>query len=181
MLSQICFLGGLVLQSLCFHLFPTTFCFYLCVFQMGLCMSEGVQQLDTNCWLLGCCLFPISIRCDFLFLMPPLVRLCQWAVQETYFDAIFVCWASRFFYQLLVFGLFKDVPWKAFFKSEAVWAMIYAHFCGSWGHYTCLSWLPTYFRYLVTSISFHLSNLCAQYERIMAHLMKPLHNKKQNN
>ncbi|XP_008795831.1 probable anion transporter 6, chloroplastic [Phoenix dactylifera] len=39
----------------------------------------------------------------------------------------------------------KDVPWKAFFKSPAVWAMIYAHFCGSWGHYTCLSWLPTYF------------------------------------
>ncbi|XP_031482195.1 probable anion transporter 6, chloroplastic isoform X2 [Nymphaea colorata] len=39
----------------------------------------------------------------------------------------------------------KDIPWKAFFKSHAVWAMIYAHFCGSWGHYTCLSWLPTYF------------------------------------
>ncbi|XP_058111466.1 probable anion transporter 5, chloroplastic isoform X4 [Magnolia sinica] len=39
----------------------------------------------------------------------------------------------------------KDVPWKAFFRSPAVWAMIYAHFCGSWGHYTCLSWLPTYF------------------------------------
>ncbi|GAB2289158.1 hypothetical protein Dimus_023461 [Dionaea muscipula] len=39
----------------------------------------------------------------------------------------------------------KDVPWKAFFQSEAVWAMIYAHFCGSWGHFTCLSWLPTYF------------------------------------
>ncbi|CAN6459511.1 unnamed protein product [Victoria cruziana] len=39
----------------------------------------------------------------------------------------------------------KDIPWKAFFKSQAVWAMIYAHFCGSWGHYTCLSWLPTYF------------------------------------
>ncbi|KAF9597071.1 hypothetical protein IFM89_015262 [Coptis chinensis] len=38
-----------------------------------------------------------------------------------------------------------DVPWKAFFRSPAVWAMIYAHFCGSWGHYTCLSWLPTYF------------------------------------
>jgi len=28
-----------------------------------------------------------------------------------------------------------------------VWAMIYAHFCGSWGHYTCLSWLPTFFRF----------------------------------
>ncbi|KAH9616778.1 hypothetical protein KSS87_014933 [Heliosperma pusillum] len=39
----------------------------------------------------------------------------------------------------------KTVPWKAFFRSPAVWAMIYAHFCGSWGHYTCLSWLPTYF------------------------------------
>ncbi|XP_020584116.1 probable anion transporter 6, chloroplastic [Phalaenopsis equestris] len=39
----------------------------------------------------------------------------------------------------------QDVPWKAFFKSQAVWAMMYAHFCGSWGHYTCLSWLPTYF------------------------------------
>ncbi|XP_022749610.1 probable anion transporter 6, chloroplastic isoform X2 [Durio zibethinus] len=39
----------------------------------------------------------------------------------------------------------RDVPWKAFFQSPAVWAMIYAHFCGSWGHYTCLSWLPTFF------------------------------------
>ncbi|XP_072993862.1 probable anion transporter 6, chloroplastic isoform X1 [Typha latifolia] len=39
----------------------------------------------------------------------------------------------------------EDVPWRAFFKSQAVWAMIYAHFCGSWGHYTCLSWLPTFF------------------------------------
>ncbi|XP_034579442.1 probable anion transporter 5, chloroplastic isoform X3 [Setaria viridis] len=39
----------------------------------------------------------------------------------------------------------KDVPWRAFFKSKAVWAMIYAHFCGNWGHYTCLSWLPTFF------------------------------------
>lgn len=38
-----------------------------------------------------------------------------------------------------------NVPWKSFFQSKAVWAMIYAHFCGSWGHYCCLSWLPTYF------------------------------------
>ncbi|XP_041007416.1 probable anion transporter 6, chloroplastic [Juglans microcarpa x Juglans regia] len=42
-------------------------------------------------------------------------------------------------------GSLKEVPWKAFFQSRAVWAMIYTHFCGSWGHYTCLSWLPTYF------------------------------------
>ncbi|OAO95584.1 PHT4 [Arabidopsis thaliana] len=40
----------------------------------------------------------------------------------------------------------KEIPWKSFFQSPAVWAMIYTHFCGSWGHYTCLSWLPTYFR-----------------------------------
>ncbi|XP_028760765.1 probable anion transporter 6, chloroplastic isoform X1 [Neltuma alba] len=39
----------------------------------------------------------------------------------------------------------KDVPWRAFFQSSAVWAMVYVHFCGSWGHYTCLSWLPSYF------------------------------------
>ncbi|KAJ9163033.1 hypothetical protein P3X46_022755 [Hevea brasiliensis] len=39
----------------------------------------------------------------------------------------------------------KEIPWNAFFQSKAVWAMIYAHFCGSWGHYTCLSWLPSYF------------------------------------
>ncbi|KAG0590416.1 hypothetical protein KC19_1G097700 [Ceratodon purpureus] len=39
----------------------------------------------------------------------------------------------------------NKTPWKAFFKSPAVLAMIYAHFCGNWGHYTLLSWLPTYF------------------------------------
>ncbi|EPS61633.1 hypothetical protein M569_13162, partial [Genlisea aurea] len=39
----------------------------------------------------------------------------------------------------------KEIPWKEFFRCKAVWAMIYAHFCGSWGYYTCLSWLPTYF------------------------------------
>ncbi|PWA92253.1 phosphate transporter 4,5 [Artemisia annua] len=43
------------------------------------------------------------------------------------------------------FGGSLNVPWRSFFQSKAVWAMIYAHFCGSWGHYCCLSWLPTYF------------------------------------
>ncbi|KAK7852067.1 putative anion transporter 6 [Quercus suber] len=42
-------------------------------------------------------------------------------------------------------GSLKEIPWKSFFQSQAVWAMIYTHFCGSWGHYTCMSWLPTYF------------------------------------
>lgn len=39
----------------------------------------------------------------------------------------------------------EKIPWKAFFKSSAVWAMIYTHFCGNWGHYSILAWLPTYF------------------------------------
>ncbi|GBG81564.1 hypothetical protein CBR_g32555 [Chara braunii] len=39
----------------------------------------------------------------------------------------------------------EPVPWGAFFQSPAVWAMIYAHFCNNWGHYTLLAWLPTYF------------------------------------
>eukprot|EP00246_Nothoceros_aenigmaticus_P016539 TRINITY_DN7599_c0_g1_i2.p1 TRINITY_DN7599_c0_g1~~TRINITY_DN7599_c0_g1_i2.p1 ORF type:complete len:390 (-),score=40.48 TRINITY_DN7599_c0_g1_i2:390-1559(-) len=39
----------------------------------------------------------------------------------------------------------ESIPWKEMFKSPAIWAMIYAHFCGNWGHYTLLSWLPTFF------------------------------------
>ncbi|KAL2620398.1 hypothetical protein R1flu_000603 [Riccia fluitans] len=39
----------------------------------------------------------------------------------------------------------KAIPWGAFFKEPALWAMMYAHFCGNWGHYNLLSWFPTYF------------------------------------
>lgn len=39
----------------------------------------------------------------------------------------------------------EKIPWRAFFKSPSVWAMIYTHFCGNWGHYCILAWLPTYF------------------------------------
>ncbi|CAM6092364.1 unnamed protein product [Calypogeia fissa] len=39
----------------------------------------------------------------------------------------------------------KATPWRAFFRDPAVWAMMYAHFCGNWGHYNLLSWFPTYF------------------------------------
>lgn len=39
----------------------------------------------------------------------------------------------------------EKVPWKAFFRSPSVWAMIYTHFCGNWGHYCNLAWLPSYF------------------------------------
>ncbi|PKI33351.1 hypothetical protein CRG98_046261 [Punica granatum] len=34
---------------------------------------------------------------------------------------------------LVVIHHFIDVPWKALFRTPAVWAMIYAHFVGSWG------------------------------------------------
>lgn len=40
----------------------------------------------------------------------------------------------------------EKIPWMAMFKSPAVWAMIYTHFCGNWGHYCNLAWLPSYFR-----------------------------------
>ena len=38
-----------------------------------------------------------------------------------------------------------QVPYKAFLKSRAVWAIIAAHFCFNWGYYTLLAWLPSYF------------------------------------
>eukprot|EP00850_Spirogloea_muscicola_P013500 SM000092S24468 [mRNA] locus=s92:14821:17042:+ [translate_table: standard] len=37
------------------------------------------------------------------------------------------------------------IPWCTFLASPVVWSIIYVHFCGNWGHYTLLSWLPTYF------------------------------------
>eukprot|EP00850_Spirogloea_muscicola_P000406 SM000002S05486 [mRNA] locus=s2:6046:9041:+ [translate_table: standard] len=37
------------------------------------------------------------------------------------------------------------IPWRTFLASPVVWSIIYVHFCGNWGHYTLLSWLPTYF------------------------------------
>eukprot|EP00898_Chlorokybus_atmophyticus_P003947 jgi/Chlat1/4553/Chrsp29S08897 len=38
-----------------------------------------------------------------------------------------------------------QVPWRNILKEPAVWAMVTAHFCGNWGHFVLLSWLPTYF------------------------------------
>ncbi|KAF6211448.1 hypothetical protein GE061_011960 [Apolygus lucorum] len=37
-----------------------------------------------------------------------------------------------------------NVPWRAIFRSPAVWAIIIAHFCENWGFYTLLTELPTY-------------------------------------
>eukprot|EP00899_Mesostigma_viride_P006938 jgi/Mesvir1/16245/Mv08496-RA.2 len=37
------------------------------------------------------------------------------------------------------------LPWAAIVSTPAVRAMIVTHFCGNWGHYVLMSWLPTYF------------------------------------
>nr|CAD7403221.1 unnamed protein product [Timema poppensis] len=37
-------------------------------------------------------------------------------------------------------------PWRAFFTSMPVWAVIVAHFCENWGFYTLLTQLPTFMK-----------------------------------
>jgi ACS family sodium-dependent inorganic phosphate cotransporter len=39
----------------------------------------------------------------------------------------------------------KDIPWRLIFSKVPVWAIIVGHFCGNWGLYVLLSWLPSYF------------------------------------
>ncbi|KAH1217105.1 putative anion transporter 6, chloroplastic [Glycine max] len=96
-----------------------------------------------------------------LLLAPPLIQNLGWESVFYIFGLLGIAWFLGF--QVLegaaqdimtqswktslreLNGSLKDVPWKAFFQNRAVWAMIYAHFCGSWGHYNCLSWLPTFF------------------------------------
>ncbi|KAJ4830813.1 putative anion transporter 6, chloroplastic [Turnera subulata] len=88
-----------------------------------------------------------------LLLAPPLIQNFGWEAVFYIFGCLGVAWFLGF--QFLGEGeashaaefpsTSQDVPWRSFFQSKAVWAMIYAHFCGSWGHYTCLSWLPSFF------------------------------------
>lgn len=37
-------------------------------------------------------------------------------------------------------------PWKSFFTSMPVWAIVAAHFCENWGFYTLLTQLPTFMK-----------------------------------
>jgi len=37
-------------------------------------------------------------------------------------------------------------PWKSFFGSSALWAIIVAHVCSNWGTYTLLTNIPTYMK-----------------------------------
>ncbi len=39
----------------------------------------------------------------------------------------------------------KEIPWRLIFSKVPVWAIIVGHFCGNWGLYVLLSWLPSYF------------------------------------
>ena len=72
----------------------------------------------------------------------------------------------------------KTPPWRALFRSSAVWAIIVAHFCANWGTYVLLAWLPTYVNkglgvdfasvglwsavpYAVAFISFNLAGILA--------------------
>lgn len=44
---------------------------------------------------------------------------------------------------------FSDAPWKNIFTSTAVWAIIAAHFCESWGFFTLLTQLPSFMKGLI--------------------------------
>lgn len=41
---------------------------------------------------------------------------------------------------------FIEAPWKSIWTSSAVWAIIVAHFCESWGFFTLLTELPSYLK-----------------------------------
>lgn len=46
---------------------------------------------------------------------------------------------------------FRNVPWRAILRSQALWAIIVPHFCFNWGYYLVLSVLPDYYK-----SSFHM-------------------------
>jgi ACS family sodium-dependent inorganic phosphate cotransporter len=41
--------------------------------------------------------------------------------------------------------VWKTAPWKGFFQSKGVWAMLLAHAANNWGLYNLLSWTPTFY------------------------------------
>ncbi|KAJ6643258.1 Sialin [Pseudolycoriella hygida] len=50
---------------------------------------------------------------------------------------------------------FADAPWKDICTSSAVWAIIVAHFCESWGFFTLLTQLPSFLKDI---LNFDISN-----------------------
>lgn len=49
-------------------------------------------------------------------------------------------------------------PWKAMMTSQAVWAIIVAHFAENWGFYTLLTGLPMFMRGNFAALYFHLEH-----------------------
>ena len=47
-------------------------------------------------------------------------------------------------------------PWKAMMTSQAVWAIIVAHFAENWGFYTLLTGLPMFMRGNFAALYFHV-------------------------
>jgi MFS transporter, ACS family, solute carrier family 17 (sodium-dependent inorganic phosphate cotransporter), other len=41
---------------------------------------------------------------------------------------------------------FSEIPWKDIFTSKAVWAIVIAHFCESWGFFTMFTQLPSFLK-----------------------------------
>lgn len=41
---------------------------------------------------------------------------------------------------------FTEIPWKEIFSSKAVWAIVIAHFCESWGFFTMFTQLPSFLK-----------------------------------
>jgi len=39
----------------------------------------------------------------------------------------------------------ENIPWRSFFASSAVWAVVAGHFSDNWGKFALTTWLPTYF------------------------------------
>lgn len=41
---------------------------------------------------------------------------------------------------------FMEIPWKEIFTSKAVYAIVIAHFCESWGFFTMFTQLPMFLK-----------------------------------
>lgn len=49
---------------------------------------------------------------------------------------------------------FSNIPWKRLLSSKPVWAILINQFCQSWGFYTIINWMPSYYheRFNITNM-----------------------------
>ena len=83
-----------------------------------------------------------------------LVREYGWPMPFYAFSIIGLLWAVLWF-SVVGSGrgvddadapVHRAVPWRAIFRTPAVWAIIANHFCHNWTLYVLLAWLPSYFK-----------------------------------